>query len=231
MIEVRPHATRGGFSNAWLTTKMHVAFADLGSKEHGPIGALRVWNDDDIAPHAGFPMHGHRDVEIISYVREGSILHRDDLGNVSRTEAGDLQVMSAGTGIRHAEANEAPTRASAFQIWLQPRSLGRAPRWDSARFPRALRDGRLVTLVSGYGEDGALFVDADARLLGAGLKAGQEITHALGRDHNAYLVATAGSLTVNGKTFAGGDGAVIREEDVVTLRAAATTEVLLLELA
>lgn len=231
MIELRPHASLGGFSNAWLTTKMHVALGDLGAKAHTPVGALRIWNDDDIAAQAGFPLHAHRDVEIVSYIREGSIVHRDDLGSESRIEAGDVQVMSAGTGIRHAEFNGASTRSRVFQIWLDPRTPARAPRWDTARFPRASRDGRLVTLVSGDGDDGALYVDADARLLGAGLHAGQVVTHALPRGRCAYLVTTDGPLTLNGTTMAAGDGAVVRDEAVVTLRAEAPTEVLLLELA
>jgi redox-sensitive bicupin YhaK (pirin superfamily) len=153
MITVRPRAELGGGDFGWLQALHHFAIGESGNPAHGPIGDLIVWNDDEIAPGTGFPMHSHRHVEIITYVREGAISHRDSLGNQGKTVAGDVQVMSAGTGITHAEFNNEVTTTKIFQIWIQPREYGGIPRWDSRTFPKVDRAGKFMVLASGYAED------------------------------------------------------------------------------
>lgn len=153
MIERRPFGTLGGAHHGWLEAKHHFAFADYDDGSRMGWGRLRVWNDDTFAPQSGFPPHPHRAMEIITYVREGAITHQDSLGNRGRTVAGDVQVMSAGTGIRHAEYNleDEPTRI--FQIWILPDRTGEAPAWGARPFPRGERAGRFVPLASGVAGD------------------------------------------------------------------------------
>src|SRR5579871_629467 len=153
MIDRRPFASLGGADHGWLKAKHHFSFSEYGDAKRMGWGALRVWNDDTIAPQTGFPPHPHRDMEIITYVREGAITHQDSLGNKGRTEAGDVQVMSAGTGIRHAEYNLEPQTTTLFQIWIQPSKPGGAPAWGARPFPKSDRSGRFVTLASGFAND------------------------------------------------------------------------------
>ena len=168
MIERRPFAALGGADHGWLKAKHHFSFARYYDPEaHGPWRALRVWNDDEIAPNTGFPPHPHADMEIITYVREGAITHEDSLGNKGRTEAGDVQVMSAGSGIRHAEYNREAVPTTLFQIWIEPSKGGGEPSWGAKPFPKADRSGRFVPLASGFaGDDEALPIRAEARVLG-----------------------------------------------------------------
>src|SRR5690348_3429004 len=154
MIELRPYATLGGDKLDWLDTRHHFSFAGYRDPERMSWGALRVWNDDEIAPGTGFPPHPHADMEIITYVRQGAISHEDSLGNKGRTDAGDVQVMSAGTGIRHAEYNHESEPTRIFQIWIIPDRRGGAPNWGTRPFPKEARSGRLVALASGAAEDG-----------------------------------------------------------------------------
>jgi redox-sensitive bicupin YhaK (pirin superfamily) len=173
MIELRPFDSLGGADHGWLKAKHHFSFADYRDPHRMNWGALRVWNDDAIAPNSGFPPHPHADMEIVTYVREGAITHQDSLGNVGRTEAGDVQVMSAGTGIVHAEYNREPGETRLFQIWIQPNRHGRTPQWGAKPFPKGDRAGRFVAMASGDEADTeALPISADARVLGATLKAG-----------------------------------------------------------
>src|SRR5215510_5010842 len=166
MIERRPYATLGAANHGWLDAKHHFSFADYRDPARVHWGALRVLNDDTIAPNSGFPPHPHADMEIITYVREGAITHEDSLGNRGRTEAGDVQVMSAGTGIRHAEYNLEPVGTKIFQIWIEPTGRGGQPTWGSKPFPKANRSGRLVTIASGHESDkDALPIRANARVL------------------------------------------------------------------
>src|SRR5690348_14706772 len=153
MIERRPFETLGGARYDCHETKHHSQFADYQDANRMGWGALRVWNDDEIAPGTGFPPHPHADMEIITCVRQGAITHRDSLGNEGRTEAGDVQVMSAGTGIRHSEYNREPEVTKIFQIWIVPDERGGAPAWGSKPFPRNARSGRFATLASGFAED------------------------------------------------------------------------------
>jgi redox-sensitive bicupin YhaK (pirin superfamily) len=216
MIERRPFATLGGGDLGWLKTRHHFSFADYHDPARMGWGALRVWNDDEIAPGSGFPTHPHADMEIITYVREGAITHRDSMGNQGRTEAGDVQVMSAGSGVRHSEYNLEDATTRIFQIWILPTTRGGAPSWGAKPFPKADRSGRFVTLASGdAAETDALPIRADARVLGATVKAGERVTVELNPRRHAYLVPASGAVEVGGVRIAAGDGAAAT--DVATL--------------
>ncbi len=228
MIERRPFASLGHERLDWLDTHHHFSFAHYHDPARMGWGALRVWNDDEIAAGSGFPLHPHGDMEIITYVREGAVSHHDSLGNEGRTEAGDVQVMSAGSGIRHAEYNRenAPTRI--FQIWIVPTRNGGPPGWGTRPFPQSGRAGRLVALASGEAADSeALPIRTDARVLGARLKPGETIEYALRPGRYAYLVPARGTLTVNGVEIGERDGAAIRDEGVLHLAALDDTELVL----
>ncbi|HEX5322067.1 MAG TPA: pirin family protein [Stellaceae bacterium] len=232
MIELRPFAKLGQEHLDWLDTHYHFSFARYRDPERMGWGALRVWNDDEIAPGQGFAPHPHADMEIITYVRAGAVSHQDSLGNKGRTEAGDVQVMSAGTGIRHAEYNldAEPTRL--FQIWILPRERGGEPGWGTRPFPKGDRAGRFVTLASGQDGDGdALPIRADARVLGATLKAGSRLDYRLGPGRHAYLVPVSGSIEVNGVKASARDGVAIHDEAVLTLSAKDDTELVLVDAA
>lgn len=228
MLELRPFAALGTFDNDWLHAHYHFSFADYFDPKRMGVDRLRVWNDDTIAPHSGFPPHGHRDMEIVTYVREGAVTHEDSLGNRGRTEAGQVQVMSAGTGIRHAEYNLEDTPTTLFQIWILPRAQGLAPRWETRPFPR--EHGRLQVLASGFAEDQAPLINQDARVLGATLDAGDRVERRLdGRP--AYLVAARGRLIVNGQAVGHRDGLVIDGESVLDITAEEHAEIVLVEMA
>lgn len=231
MIEHRPYAALGGHDLGWLQARLHVNIGGMGRPGHGAIGPLQAWNDDAFAPRSGFGMHGHRDVEIVTYVRQGAVTHEDSLGNRSTVDAGDVQAMHAGSGIRHSERNDGDVPLLLYQIWLRPRTQGGTPSWATRRFPREDRAGALTVLASGDAHDeDALPIDADARLLGATLRAGATIEHRLPPGHGAYLVTTTGRVTVNGVTLAARDGAGVVDEDVVTIAALEDTEIVLTEL-
>ncbi|MFL5288859.1 MAG: pirin family protein [Rhodopila sp.] len=232
MIEVRPYDGLGGANHGWLDTRHHFSFADYHDPQRMHWGALRVWNDDDIAPGTGFPAHPHANMEIITYVREGAITHEDNLGNRGRTEAGDVQVMSAGSGIRHAEYNLEPVTAKIFQIWIMPRARGGEPSWGAKPFPKADRAGRFVTLASGIASDeDALPIRADGRVVGATLTAGQTADYHLGAGRKAYLVPAAGVVEVNGTRVVAYDGAAIQDEEVLHLKAVEDAEIVLVDTA
>jgi redox-sensitive bicupin YhaK (pirin superfamily) len=230
MIERRPFEALGGARYDWLETKHHFSFADYFDPQRMGWGSLRVWNDDEIAPGTGFPLHPHADMEIITYVRQGAITHQDSLGNKGRTEAGDVQVMSAGTGIRHSEYNFEPGTTEIFQLWIQPSRRGETPRWGAKPFPKQDRSGRFVTLASGREDDGdALPIRADARVLGATLKAGESAEYQLAEGRRAYLVAALGSIEVNGVRLAERDGAAIEKEQVLRVTAIEDAEIVLVD--
>ena len=230
MIELRPYAELGGAQHGWLDTKHHFSFDQYRDPDRMNWGRLRVWNDDTIAPHTGFPPHPHANMEIITYVRQGAITHRDSLGNEGRTEAGDVQVMSAGTGIQHAEYNREPEATTLFQIWIVPTERGGAPSWGSKPFPKAERGGRFVTLASGFDSDAdALQIRTDARVAGATLKAGQSTEYQLGAGRHVYLVPAAGRVEVNGVAAAAGDGVAVRDESLLRITALEDAEVVLVD--
>src|SRR5580704_3139192 len=225
MIELRPYDSLGGGNHGWLDTRHHFSFADYRDPERTHWGQLRVWNDDLIAAGTGFDPHPHQDMEIITYVREGAITHQDSLGNTGRTEAGDVQVMSAGTGIRHAEYNREPGPTRLFQIWIIPDAKGGEPSWGTRPFPKGDRAGRFVTLASGMGDADGLPIRASARVLGASLKAGQTAEYRLGAGRHAYLVPAAGAVEVNGVRAKAGDGVAIEDETVLTVTAREDAEI------
>jgi redox-sensitive bicupin YhaK (pirin superfamily) len=232
MIELKPFAKLGGADHGWLKAKHHFSFADYYDPKNMSHGALRVWNDDEIAPNTGFPPHPHANMEIITYVREGAITHQDSLGNKGRTEAGDVQVMSAGTGVRHSEYNLEPTKTKIFQIWIQPTSQGGQPTWGAKPFPKSNRSGRLVTLASGIaGDEDALPIRANARVLGTTLKAGESAEYATDSARNLYLVPAVGSVEVNGVKVNARDGAAISNEASLTIKALEDSELVLVDAA
>ncbi|GLQ51452.1 pirin family protein [Dyella flava] len=230
MIERRPFDSLGGADHGWLKAKHHFSFAGYNDARRMGWGALRVWNDDTIASQTGFPAHPHADMEIITYVREGAITHRDSLGNEGRTEAGDVQVMSAGSGITHSEYNLEPGTTRIFQIWIIPDERGRAPSWGAKPFPTGERSGRFVALASGFKEDhDALPLRTDARVLGATLKAGETASYTLAPDRYAYLVPAKGSVEINGMHLDARDGAAIRNETALTIKALDDAELVLVD--
>lgn len=231
MIDVRKFDTLGHADHGWLDARHHFSFADYHDPARMGWGAIRVWNDDRIAARSGFPPHPHRDMEIITYVRTGAITHEDSMGNRGRTEAGDVQVMSAGTGVRHSEYNLDDEDTTLFQIWVLPDRTGGAPQWGARPFPRGERAGQFVALASGMGDDGALPIGADARVLGATLKAGTAAELTLGRDRVAYMVSAAGRVRVNGVEAHGRDGIAIRDEDVVCVEALDDAELVVVDAA
>jgi len=231
-VERRAFDTLGHANHGWLDARHHFSFADYYDPERMSWGSIRVWNDDAIAANSGFPPHPHRDMEIITFVREGAITHQDSMGNTGRTQAGDIQVMSAGTGVRHAEYNLEPGTTRIFQIWIEPRRLGGAPTWGAQPFPRDERAGRLVTLASGFAEDmDALPIRADARVMGATLKAGESVTHSIGEGRHAYLVPATGALDINGERIGTRDGVALTGGQAVVITAIEDAEIILVDAA
>lgn len=232
MIDVRRFDSLGGANHGWLDAKHHFSFASYHDPKRMGWGALRVWNDDTIAPGTGFPPHPHSDMEIITYVREGAITHEDSLGNKGRTEAGDVQVMSAGTGIRHAEYNAEPETTRIFQIWIIPDRERKAPSWGTRPFPKGERSGQFVTLASGSESDtDALPIRTDARVLGATVKAGETVEYTVGKGRHVYMVPATGTVEVNGVQLNARDGAAIRDEDVLRITASNDAELVLVDAA
>ncbi|QXF12949.1 MULTISPECIES: pirin family protein [Sphingopyxis] len=232
MIELRPFDSLGGANHGWLDAKHHFSFAGYHDPARTSWGNLRVWNDDTIQPQTGFPPHPHRDMEIITYVREGAITHQDNLGNKGRTEAGDVQVMSAGTGIRHSEYNLEDVTTKIFQIWIVPTRSGEAPQWGAKPFPKGERSGRFVTLASGYENDNdALPIRTDARVVGATLRAGETAEYPLGKDRKAYLVPASGAVQIDNLRVNARDGAAISDMDILRVTAIEDSEIVLVDAA
>ncbi len=234
MIDVRPFSTLGGADHGWLKARHHFSFANYHDPARTSWGRLRVWNDDEIAPGTGFDPHPHRDMEIVTYVRDGAITHRDSMGNEGRTEAGDVQIMSAGTGVVHSEYNLEPETTRIFQIWIVPDRRGAAPHWGAKAFPKASREAGFEVLASGRPGDagnGALPLNVDGAVMAATLKAGQTVTLPLARGRAAYLVPARGAVTVNGAAVGARDGAAIRDEPELAIAATEDAELVLVEVA
>jgi len=230
MIELRPFAGIGHAHHGWLDARHHFSFADYHDPARMQWGNLRVWNDDTIAAKSGFPAHPHRDMEIVTYVRSGAITHQDSLGNKGRTGAGDVQVMSAGTGITHAEFNIEDEATTLFQIWIQPTRSGQVPGWGARAFPKGDRAGQLVVLASGYADDAdALPIRTEARLVAGTIRAGQSVTYPLGAARKGYLVPATGRITVNGVEAQARDGVAIADEAEITITAIDEAEVVLVD--
>ncbi|HTM82040.1 pirin family protein [Asticcacaulis sp.] len=237
MIDKRPYNQLGGANHGWLNAKHHFSFASYYDPAKMGWGSLRVWNDDEIKAQTGFPPHPHNDMEIITYVREGAITHQDSLGNKGRTEAGDVQVMSAGTGIRHSEYNLESDTTKIFQIWVEPSVRGEPPAWGAKPFPKGDRSGKFVTLASGFkGDEDSLPIRTPARLLGATLLKDQSETYTPvaapeGQTRHLYLVVARGRVSVNGVELDERDGAAIKDEATLDIRALEDAEVVLLDAA
>ncbi|MGN6208210.1 pirin family protein [Asticcacaulis sp.] len=237
MIDKRPYNQLGGANHGWLNAKHHFSFASYYDPAKMGWGSLRVWNDDEIKSQTGFPPHPHNDMEIITYVREGAITHQDSLGNKGRTEAGDVQVMSAGTGIRHSEYNLESDTTKIFQIWVEPSVRGEPPAWGAKPFPKGDRAGKFVTLASGFkGDEDALLIRTPARLLGATLLKDQSESYTPvaapeGQTRHLYLVVARGKVSVNGVELDERDGAAIKDEASLDIRALEDAEVVLLDAA
>ena len=232
MIEVRPFDSLGGANHGWLDAHHHFSFASYHDPARVNWGNLRVWNDDTIAPNTGFPAHPHSDMEIITYVREGAITHRDSMGNEGRTEAGDVQVMSAGTGVQHSEWNAEDEACTLFQLWIIPERRGGEPSWGTREFPKDARDGQFVALASGFDNDNdALAIRANARVLGATVKAGESVTYRTSADRHLYLVPATGRIRIDEVEANARDGVAITERESVTITALEDAELIMVDAA
>jgi redox-sensitive bicupin YhaK (pirin superfamily) len=233
VIHVQRFGELGAFRNEWLNARHHFSFGGYHDENRMGFGRLRVWNDDEVAPGTGFDPHPHREMEIITYVRQGAITHKDSLGNEGRTEAGDVQVMHAGTGIVHAEYNKEPIPTRLFQIWILPDKRGAKPGWGMREFPKAGVEG-LSVLASGRAQDEggkALPLNADAALLAGTLEAGKTVQVPVAKGRGVYLVPATGTITVNGVAVGTRDGVSITDEAMVTITATETAELVLVDVA
>ena len=232
MIELRPFATLGAANHGWLDARHHFSFASYHDPARVHWGALRVWNDDRIAAKSGFPPHPHQDMEIITYVRQGAITHQDSLGNTGRTEVGDVQVMSAGTGIRHAEYNLEDQECRLFQIWIMPDRTGHAPSWGMRPFPKDSRDGRFEVLASGLPEDcDALKINTSGRVAAAFVKAGETVRYDTTPDRHLYLVPATGRVRIGEVEANARDGVAITGESAIAVTALEDAELVLVDAA
>ena len=231
MIEVRPGATRGHADHGWLKSQHTFSFADYRDPRYDGFGPLRVINEDRVVPGMGFGTHGHRDMEIISYVVSGTLAHKDSMGTVAELHPGDVQVMSAGTGVMHSEFNGSTQEPVHFlQIWIVPDRRGEAPRYKDANYPPATRTGRLCPIASMDGRDGSLPIHQDAVVYASILPDGRELETALAAGRSAYVQVVRGALAINGSTLAAGDGAAIVGERALQFRATGEAEFLFFDL-
>lgn len=229
MIDFRPFNKLGQFRNDWLNANYHFSFSGYHDPSRMGEGALRVWNDDTIQPQTGFPPHGHQSMEIITYVRKGAITHKDSMGNTGRTEAGDVQVMSAGSGIQHSEWNAEDEETTLFQIWILPRTQGGQPGWGARKFPKGDRSGKWAMLASGSGEQDSLVINQDANVLGATLKAGESLTYEVKAGRHGYLVLAEGSVRLNGQVMNARDGAAITGAESLILEGIEDAEIVFVD--
>ena len=227
MMEIIKFDALGKADHGWLQASHHFSFAQYYNPERMGFGTLRVINDDRIKPQSGFDTHPHRDMEIITYVRQGAITHKDSMDNIGKTTAGDVQVMSAGTGIFHSEFNLQDEDTRLYQIWIEPNQLSVKPRWDQREFPKAPVNDALNLLVSGDKRDDALFIYQDAKIYAGRLTKGKTIEHRL--EKSAYILASAGELDIDGETLFQGDGAKITDQDRLSIHATTDSEILIIE--
>jgi redox-sensitive bicupin YhaK (pirin superfamily) len=233
MIAVRHAAERGTANLGWLDSRHTFSFGHYYDPDHMGFGALRVINEDRVRPAAGFPTHGHQDMEIISYVLEGALEHRDSIGTGSVIRPGDVQVMSAGTGIRHSEFNHSSNEPVHFlQIWVLPDRRGLPPRYDQKSFPASEKHDRLRLVGSPDGRDGSIVIHQDAEIYDALLSRGQTVIHALKAGRKSWIQVVGGAVEVNGKAAAAGDGVAVEDEAVLSITSRADgSEVLVFDLA
>ena len=237
MIELRPFESLGSANHGWLDAHHHFSFAGYHDPARVQWGPIRVWNDDTIAPGTGFPTHPHQDMEIITYVRKGAITHKDNQGNEGRTEAGDVQVMSAGRGIAHSEYNLEDSDTQIFQIWIIPSERGGEPTWGARAFPKGERAGQFVTLASGNVPHGSndntpLPIRTDAKVLGATIKAGESVTYDIANERrHLYLVPATGKVQIKDTIAKARDGVAITQMEKITITALEDSEVVLVDAA
>ena len=232
MITVRKSADRGSFDHGWLDTKHTFSFASYHDPRHMAYRSLRVINEDVVAPGEGFGTPPHRDMEIITYVVSGQLEHRDSLGTGDVIRRGDVQAMSAGSGLTHSEFNPSPEEpVHLLQIWIMPAKRGATPTYDQKRFDDDSKRNRLAALASGNGHDGALRIGQDATMFATLLDSGKDLTHPLAPGRGAWVQVISGTVDVNGTTLAAGDGAAVEGEPEVRLASKADSELLLFDLA
>jgi hypothetical protein len=231
MLATRRSAERGYADHGWLKSFHSFSFADYHDPRHMGFGPLRVINDDRVAPGMGFGTHGHRDMEIISYVLDGELAHKDSLGNGSVIRPGDVQRMSAGTGVRHSEFNHSATQVTHFlQIWIEPSVQGIAPGYEEKRFEPADKRGRLRLVASPDGAEGSVTIHQDARVYAGLFDGGERATLTVAAGRRAYLHVARGEIDVEGKRLAAGDAAMITDADRVELAGGRNAEVLAFDL-
>ena len=231
MLQKRPANERGGGDHGWLKTRHTFSFNDYYDPDYMGFRVLRVINEDRVQPGQGFGTHGHRDMEIISYVLEGALAHKDSLGTGSVLRPGEFQHMTAGTGIRHSEFNPSETELVHFyQIWIVPERQGLRPSYQQRAFPEDERRGRLRVVASPDGRDGSLTIRQDAQVFLASLGENQEVTHELERGRYAWLQVLRGALQLNGLDLAAGDGVAVSEESALVIRATKSSEVMLFDM-
>jgi len=232
MIQIRPSQERGGGNHGWLKTHHTFSFGDYWDPKWMGFRSLRVINEDWVAPNTGFPTHPHRDMEIITYVLEGKLEHKDSLGTGSVILPGDGQRMTAGSGIRHSEFNPSTTDAvHLLQIWIQPEKAALPPSYEQKSFPEAEKNGKLRLVASRDASDGSVKINQDAKLYVSLLKAGEEVTHEFTAGRHGWLQVARGAVDVNGKPLAQGDGAAISNEKKLSIKGTKDAEVLLFDLA
>ena len=232
MISIRKSNERGHADHGWLDSRFTFSFAEYFDPKHVQFRTLRVMNDDRVAGGGGFPTHPHRDMEIVTYVLEGALAHKDSMGNGSTIKPGDVQYMSAGTGVAHSEFNASKTEpVHLYQIWMFPDKHGHKPAYDQKNFPDAEKRGKLRLMVSPDGRDGSVRIRQDNELYATLLSAGESVKHALKPERHAYVQVARGSVTLNGNTLEVGDGAEISAEKTLELTGVNDAEVLLFDLA
>jgi redox-sensitive bicupin YhaK (pirin superfamily) len=232
MIRIRRSADRGHLDYGWLDTHHTFSFGEYDDPAHRGFRQLRVINEDTVAPGVGFPPHGHRDMEILTYVLSGAVEHQDSMGNRAVIRPGEVQRMTAGRGVTHSEMNPSPGEPlHLLQIWIHPDRRGLEPGYEQRPFPAEARRGRLQVVASPDGRDGSLTIHQDASLYAGALAEGDEVEHALAPGRHAWVQVTRGSVSLNGESLEAGDGAALSDEPAARLRGRSDAEVLVFDLA
>lgn len=228
MLKIYPFEELGHADHGWLNARHHFSFSRYQNPDRINFGSLRVINDDTIQPHKGFATHPHENMEIITYVRSGAISHKDNKGNEGKTKAGDIQVMSAGTGITHSEHNHEDEVTTLYQIWIIPDEMGVKPRWDAKEFPKESNNNALPLLVSGDKNDkNALFIHSEAQIYGGNVDKGITLDHSI--KHQIYILVSKGKIEIDGQEINKGDGAEITEQSSVKIKTLENSEILIID--